>query len=147
MVFTIEEVENYLKQCKNLDEAIKNLSEQSIIDNIKPDDFNSLNYIRNQENLFKYEISIGMKNRKIEQKALYINTKGEKGRYWLACSPRWIEENELKRDTEYKIAYWINYGDNSTYGWFTVEEVQQWFDYHDILLYQIGGTKEFQIDY
>ena len=61
MVFTIEEVENYLKQCKNLDEAIKNLSEQSIIDNIKPDDFNSLNYIRNQENLFKYEISIGMK--------------------------------------------------------------------------------------
>ena len=140
MVFTIEEIRNYLNRQNNLADAIKGLTDQAIIECIPIDDLDSLNFEQNEENLLKYEAAIGMTKRKEEQQTLYLNTNGKKGRYWMACSPKWIEEFTRLR-TKYKIAYWVNYGDDMTYGWFTVEQIQKWFDNPKIFLHEIGGTK------
>ena len=142
MVFTIEEIKNYLATQKTIEDAVKNINEQSVADCIKIDDFLSLNYIKNKENLLKYEMSIGMKTRKEEQIALRINTNGKQGKQWMACSPRWIENEDHKKDTKYEISYWVNYGDDMTYGWFTVEQIIKWFDNPNIFLHELGGTKE-----
>lgn len=142
MTFTIDEINMYLRRFLTTHEAIKNLTEQAIIDCIPPDEFDSMNYAKNDENLAKYESHIGMTRLKNEQRTLYRNTNGKKGRYWLACSPRWIDSDEVKKETEYKIGYWVNYGDDNTYGWFTVEEIKQWFENPEIYLHEIGGTKE-----
>ena len=144
MVFTIKEIKNWLTHQKSITTAINNLTEQSIIDCIPVDDFNSLNFVKNNETLKKYEAFIGMTRRKEEQLTIYRNTCGAEGRYWMACSPKWIEDEKQKRrmNTKYEIGYWVNYGDNSTYGWFTVEQIQEWFDNPKIFLHELGGTKE-----
>lgn len=142
MVFTIEEIKNYLATQKSIEDAIKNISEKSITSCIKIDDFSSLNYAKTDENLLKYEDFIGMSKRKVEQVTLRQNTKGEKGRYWMALSPRWIENEETRKKTKYEIWYWVNYGDDMTYGAFTVEQIMEWFDNPKIFLHELGGTKE-----
>lgn len=142
MTFTIDEISKYLAQFKTIDDAMSHLTEQAIIDCIPVDDFDSLNYAKNDENLVKYEAYIGMQRLKEEQRTLYRNTNGEKGRYWLACSPKWISSDERKEKNEYEIVYWVNYGDDMTYGWFTVEQIKQWFDNPNIYLHEIGGKKE-----
>ncbi len=142
MVFTIEEIKNYLANQTTIEDTIKNICEKSIIDCIKIDDFTSLNYAKNDENLLRYEIFIGMKKRKDEQITLRRNTNGKKGKQWLACSPKWIVDDEQKKKTKYEIGYWVNYGDNMTYGWFTVEQIIQWFENPKLFLHEIGGTKE-----
>jgi len=142
MTFTIDEISRYLSQFKTIADATNNLTEQAIIDCIPVDDFDSMNYAKNKENLVKYEAHIGMQRLKEEQRTLYRNTNGKKGRYWLACSPKWIESDERKEKTKYEIGYWVNYGDDMTYGWFTVEQIKQWFENPNIYLHEIGGTKE-----
>lgn len=142
MTFTIEEIKNYLNKQETISDAIENLTELSIMDSIPIDKVNSFNYIKNEENLLKYEQIIGMKKLKEEQRTLHRNTNGKKGRYWLACSPKWIKSSVIKNNTDYEIRYWINYGDDNTYGWFTVEEIKKWFDNPNINLHEIGGTKE-----
>jgi hypothetical protein len=79
-----------------------------------------------------YEKKIGMK--KVIEK--YGNKKGYQGdKYFMACSPKWIdyddvenrEEQKKKYNTKYDIIYWINYSDNdNNYGWYTVEEIKKW---------------------
>ena len=142
MVFTIEEIKKFLATQNTVKEAIENISEQSITDCIPVDDFSSLNYAKNKENLEKYEEAIGMKKRIDEQLTLQRSTNGKKGRIWLACSPKWIEGD--KKDTKYEIHYWVNYGDDMTYGWFTVEQIIQWFDNPKMLLINIGGRRAYQ---
>jgi hypothetical protein len=85
---------------------------------------------------------IGMKKRKDEQITLLRNTNGKQGKQWMACSPKWIESDERKKNTKYEICYWVNYGDDMTYGWFTVEQIIQWFENPKIFLHELGGTKE-----
>ena len=46
MVFTIEEIKNYLATQTTIEDAIKNINEQSITDCIKIEDFLSLNYVK-----------------------------------------------------------------------------------------------------
>ena len=82
--------------------------------------------------LHDYEEEIGMKKIIMDNG----NKDGYKGnKYFLACSPRWIDyNNEEKREeaknkynTKYDIIYWINYSDNSdNHGWYSVEEIKEW---------------------
>jgi len=141
MVFAIGEIKGYLNKCKNIKDAIENLSEQSIVDCIPVDCLDSLNYDKNNENLLKYESQIGMTKLKEEQQTIYRNSNGGRGRKWMACSPKWISGRHTLK-TEYAIFYWVNYGDDMTYGAFSVEEIKQWFSNPEIYLHEIGGTKE-----
>lgn len=78
-----------------------------------------------------YEEEIGMKKIIEENKA----KRGKAGfKYYMACSPEWVdyddaEQRELrktKNKTKFDIMYWVNYADDETYGWFTVEEIREW---------------------
>ncbi len=62
----------------------------------------------------------------------------------MALSPRWIDvAGEVKKiKTEYEIAYWVNYGDDNTYGWFSVEQIIEWLTTPNLQLSELGGTKE-----
>jgi len=140
MVFTITEIQQYLENHSDLATAIGELSEQAIVDCIPVDDFDSLNFVKDEENLKKYEASIGMAKQKDHQRTLYRNSGGKNGRYWMALSARWIEKQ--KTDTKYMMGYWVNYGDNNTYGWFTVEQIMRWFAEPELMLHELGGTKE-----
>lgn len=137
-VFTIDEIRNYLEKQSDLETALTDLSEQNIIDAIPVTDINSLNYKKTDQNLKRYEDHIGMTKVKEYQRTLYRNTNGEQGRYWMALSPRWTDSKE----TTYKIGYWVNYGDDETYGFFYVEQILEWFNNPSIKLYQLGGTRE-----
>ena len=95
MVFTLEEIKKYLQSQKSIDDAIDNLNEQNIVCLI--DDFNSLNFQKNDENLAKYEMSIGLYKLKEEQQTIYRNSNGKKGKYWMALSPKWIDNDEIKK--------------------------------------------------
>jgi ribosome-binding ATPase YchF (GTP1/OBG family) len=90
-----------------------------------------------------YEEKIGMK--KLITK--YGNKNGYKGdKYFLACSPKWIDyddaENREKRKaemkTEYDIMYWINYSDDDeNHGWYTVEQIKKWLTTKGLHLIEI----------
>ena len=62
----------------------------------------------------------------------------------MALSPRWLDSGleKMFNNTKYEIAYWVNYGDDNTYGWFSVEQIQEWLNNKDIQLHTLGGTKE-----
>ena len=141
MIFTIEEIKNYLLTKQNLEEAIAEISNDAIVGcNQYP---KSIHFERNEDNLKKYEMQIGLWKLKEEQLQLRRQTNGTKGKYWLALSPRWIDEDEKKATkTEYEIRYWVNYGDNNTYGWFTVEQIIKWLTTPKLQLSELGGTKE-----
>ena len=140
MVFTLEEIKNYLQSQNSIDDAIDNLNEQNIVCLI--DDFSSLNFQKNDENLAKYEMSIGLYKLKEEQRTIYRNSNGTKGKYWMALSPKWIDNDEIKKkvNTEFEIRYWVNYGDDDVYGWFTVEQIKQWLTTPDLKLRSLGGS-------
>jgi len=140
-VFTIKEIQNFLKTQESIEDAIANLTERNIIDAIPVDDFESLNGEITQEKLERYEEYIGMTKQKAYQRTLYRQSNGAKGRYWMALSPR-VVDNDSTLDTKFKICYWVNYGDDNTYGLFTVEQIQKWFDNPEIQLHELGGTKE-----
>ncbi len=141
MVFTIEEIKNYLVTKGTITDALSSLSEQNIVECIK--DPLSLNFVKNEENIEKYEMKIGLWQLKDEQRTIYRNSNGTKGKYWMALSPKWIENPERKErlKTEFDIAYWVNYGDNEVYGWFTVEQIKQWLTTPNLKLSELGGTK------
>lgn len=142
-VFTVKEIRNFLESHTGLKTALADLSEQSIIDAIPLTDFSSLNYEKSDENLELYEAQIGMTKEKTHQRTLYRNTDGKKGRYWMACSPKWIDpDDDRRKTTEFHIGYWVNYGDDETYGWFTVEQIREWFNTPSIKLYELGGIRE-----
>jgi hypothetical protein len=127
MVFTLEEIRNYLLSQENIYDAIKNLSEESITSLIE--DTESLNFEKSESNLVKYEMAIGMTKIKEQQTTIYRNSNGSKGKTWLALSPKWINGEEHKKNlkTIFDICYWVNYGDNEdTYGWFSVEQIKEW---------------------
>lgn len=138
-MYSLLEIENYLKKQKSLDDAIKNLSDLNLIGE-KTSDFHDV--LLGTNGLERYEILIGMKKLIQEQQELYRNSANHsKGRYWLSLTPARIQ-NHLVKKTKYKIMYWVNYGDNDTYGWFTVENIMEWFNNPNIKLHQLGGTKE-----
>lgn len=88
-------------------------------------------------------MQIGLWKLKEEQLQLRRQTNGTKGKYWMALSPKWIDEDRKKTTkTEYEIGYWVNYGDNNTYGWFTVEQIIKWLTTPELQLSELGGTKE-----
>jgi len=103
--------------------------------------FDETCFSKSKENLERYELNIGMHRKKEEQRMLYQNSNGVNGRYWLECSPSWIKDKEILKKTEYPIFYFVNDGDHTTFGWFTVEEIQEWFDNPKIFLHELGGTK------
>lgn len=95
----------------------------------------------------EYEKSIGLEGLKKTQLRLFLTTErkiflGEnikqKGKYWLACSPEW----QHGYTTKYRIVYWVNYGDDMTFGRFTVEDIITWLTNEHIQLHTLGGTKE-----
>lgn len=66
------------------------------------------------------------------------------GKYWVSLFAHNIGDNGHipLPPTEYPICYWVNYGDNETYGWFTVEQIKEWLITPDLKLYKLGGTRE-----
>jgi len=141
MIFTIEEIKKYLLTKQNLEEAISEITSEAIVAcNQYP---SSIHFERSESNLEKYEMQIGVWKLKEEQLQLRRQTNGNKGKYWMALSPKWIDEDIKKAiKTEYEIRYWVNYGDNKTYGWFTVEQIITWLTTPQIQLSELGGTKE-----
>lgn len=140
MIFTIEEIKHYLSSKDSLEQAIDGLTDQAIVESVPVTDVDSLNFKKTEDNLLKYETIIGMKKEKDHQRALYRSSGGKKGKQWMALSPKWIGGMEI--DTKYQIAYWVNYGDGDTYGWFTVEQIREWLNDPELQLHQLGGTKE-----
>lgn len=69
---------------------------------------------------------------------------GREGKKWLALSPRVLEADHDKKalKTKHPIAYWVNYGDDETFGLFSVEKITIWLNDPDLLLYKLGGTRE-----
>jgi len=64
-----------------------------------------------------------------------VSLYGHNHGYHIACSAKWIDykdaENREKKKqefhTKYDIFYWVNYSDDdSTHGWFSVEEIKEW---------------------
>ncbi len=142
MIFTIEEIKNYLLSKKTLEEAMSELTDKAIVSCNQYPKF--VHFEKNDENLVKYEKQIGVWKLKEEQLLLRRNSKGKLGKYWMALSPRWIDvAGEVKKiKTEYEIAYWVNYGDDNTYGWFSVEQIIEWLTTPNLQLSELGGTKE-----
>ena len=73
-------------------------------------------------------------------------------KYFLVCSPRWIDytdhvyrdEYKKKMNTEYDIMYWVNYSDDDdNYGWYTVEDIKRWQTTPDLRLKQIKEENKF----
>jgi hypothetical protein len=92
----------------------------------------------------EYEDFIGLSSLKSKRRKEWLKNKKD-GKYWLACSPEWIGEDVKLRnilDSKYKICYWVNYGDDNTYGRFSVEQIIYWLENKEVLLYTLGGTKE-----
>ena len=64
----------------------------------------------------------------------------------MALSPKWINYQNENPDakesnkTKYDIAYWVNYGDDEVYGWFSVEQIKQWLETPGLKLSTLGGT-------
>jgi hypothetical protein len=140
MMYGLQEIENYLKKCISIRDAIDNLSDESIV-NANPADY-SKTYQQTDENLPKYEEQIGMTELKNYHLELRRNSNGTKGKYWMALSPHWDSEKSFSTPSKYAIRYWVNYGDHKTYGWFTVEQIKEWLNIPDLELHTLGGTKE-----
>lgn len=121
-----------------------------IKDRIPQEAVDQMAYVDNRAiDLEKYEEEIGIAKLKEEKfKSIYSSDfDNKKHKYWMALSPRWINyknenPNANKKDnTKYNIRYWVNYGDNETYGWFTVEQIKKWLENQDVKLCSLGGTK------
>lgn len=119
-------------------EAFGGTSLSILIKSNLPDEvIESLAYVDNKAlDLLTYEAKIGLTKLKEEKYRSVHNSEFDetKHKYWMALSPKWINykgENEgakSKNKTEYDIMYWVNYGDDDVYGWFTVEQIKQWLE-------------------
>lgn len=110
----------------------------------------NLAYVDNKSlDLAKYEEKIGIaKLKKDKYKSCYDNSYDvNKDKYWMALSPSWINyknespENLVKNNTKYDIKYWVNYGDNDVYGWFTVEQIKEWLENPTTRLSKFSNAK------
>lgn len=81
--------------------------------------------------LIEYEKKIGVTE--LKEKTRGNGYKGDK--YFLACSPRWIDYNNANHrekrkqemNTKYDIMFWINYSDDDdNYGWYIAEDIIKW---------------------
>ncbi len=92
---------------------------------------------KKHHDLYEYEKEIGVTKLKEDGLEEYRNDNGGKtgkGKYFMACSPRWIdyenEENREKRKkemgTKYDVQFWVNYADDDNYGWYTTEDIIKW---------------------
>lgn len=95
-----------------------------------------------------YEKKIGMK-RIIEKHGNKNGYKGEK--YFMACSPKWInyddekarEKRKKELGTKYNIQYWVNYSDDDeNYGWYTVEQIKKWLTTPKLHLKELNVKEE-----
>lgn len=121
-----------------------------IKDRIPEETLEKMRYVDQQAlDLIAYEENIGIAKLKTDKFYSCYNNDFDKTKhkYWMALSPRWINyQNEnpqakVKANTEYDIQYWVNYGDNETYGWFTVEQIKQWLETPELRLKTLGGNK------
>lgn len=105
--------------------------------------------------LYDYEHKIGLTKLKEDAQEKYSEGDHDNGKTWMALSPRWVNYNNedpeaIKGKTEYNIMYWANYpdGDDSGYGWYTVEQVKEWLTTPGVTLrsvkekYQTETTEE-----
>lgn len=139
--FTLEEIRNYLNRYTLVRCALKDLSEEAML-NANPID-TTKQFIKNDETLKLYEHQIGMSHAIEHQLRIRRNTGGASGKKWSALSPKWIEgRDKFKEKTDYLIYYWVNYGDGITYGRFTVEQIYKWLTTKELKLIQLGGTNE-----
>lgn len=81
--------------------------------------------------LIEYEKKIGVT--KLKEKTRGNGRKGDK--YFMACSPRWIDYEDAKNrekrkkemDTKFDIMFWVNYSDDDdNYGWYKAEDIIKW---------------------
>jgi hypothetical protein len=141
MNFSVEQIKNYLTKQRDLQSALRNLTEENLMA-VNPIDTKA-SFEKNDDNLHLYEKQIGTHDLKEEQELLQRATGGKQGKEWLALNPKWIpREIKENMDTKYEIAYWVNYGDGSTFGWFSVEQIIKWLTTPELQLHTLGGTKE-----
>jgi hypothetical protein len=121
-----------------------------IKDRVPQEAVDQMAYVDNKaRDLVEYENKIGLTKLKEKVfKSRYSNDfDAKKHKYWMALSPNWINyknenpEAKKKSNTEYDIKYWVNYGDDETYGWFTVEQIKQWLETPELKLSSFGGNK------
>jgi hypothetical protein len=121
-----------------------------IKDRVPQEAVDQMAYVDNKaKDLVKYEEKIGIA--KLKEKKFMSKYNDEfdktKHKYWMALSPSWINyknenpEAKTNNKTEYDIKYWVNYGDDETYGWFTVEQIKQWLETPELKLSSFGGNK------
>ena len=103
--------------------------------------------------LIEYEKKIGVTKLKEETRSK-SGYRGEK--YFMACSPRWIdykdavarEEKKRKGNTEYDIMFWVNYSDDDdNYGWYTAEEIIKWLSTPGLKLKSLNVEREVNINH
>lgn len=98
--------------------------------------------------LSEYEEKIGVAElkKKAKQNSGY---KGDK--YFMACSPSWIdyenaenrEEQKKKMKTQYDIMFWINYSDDDdNYGWYKAEDIIKWLSTPGLKLKSMNQKKQ-----
>lgn len=121
---------------------IKDKLPQDVLDNLAYVDQKAIDLTKYEE-----EIGIGKLRRDKFKSAYSQDFDKTKDKYWMALSPRWINyknetpEDKESRNTKFDIMYWVNYGDNETYGWFTAEQIKEWLETPELKLKDFGGKK------
>jgi len=91
------------------------------------------------KDLIEYEEKIGVAELKRTNQSVGF----KKNKYFMACSPRWIDYEDAKNreeqkkawNTKYDIQFWINYSDDDdNYGWYTAEQIIKWLTTPDLKL-------------
>lgn len=91
------------------------------------------------------EKSAGTYYAKLALNRLSIDSNKKFGKSYMACSAKRIDDEKEKQslNTKYSFYYWLNYGDGTTYGRFSVEQVKRWLFEDDVLLIDMGGSDEY----
>lgn len=109
------------------------------------DQYHKIIDVRNRpiysQDIKEYEHAIGMSQLIRKHLDIRQESRGEKGKYWMALSPSWRSKSD-KVVSEFRILYWVNYGDDETFGWFTVEQIRQWLETPNLKLCKLGGRRE-----
>ena len=105
--------------------------------------------------LTKLEIEAGTYFAKLARNRAAINEESsrteniplseKRGKKYMACSAKYYEldSNRFEKgETKYPFYYWLNYGDGTTYGAFTVEEIQRWLSEDHLLLMDIKEAND-----
>lgn len=104
----------------------------------KPNKFDLNMNLHESIRIKEYEDRSGMTDLKER-----VGSWGNRTKEWMACSPRLVDkEMRQKLKTKHPIAFWVNYGDDETFGMFSFENIEKWLSTPDLLLYTLGGTRE-----